>query len=151
MATDYFEIQGIRLAISATDTAITAIRRTSGPSGSADPNEITERCRIQLKEYFAGQRRVFDLPLAPQGTPFRQAVWAALTEIPWGKVQTYRQIAETVGNPAACRAVGGAIGKNPLLIVIPCHRVLGKGGSLTGFSAGLDLKQLLLSQEGILP
>lgn len=102
----------------------------------------------ELQEYFAGSRRSFSLPLNPSGTPFQQAVWRQLCAIPYGSTRTYRHIAQAVGNARACRAAGSAIGKNPILIVIPCHRVIGSNGSLTGFSAGMDAKEFLLAHEG---
>lgn len=105
----------------------------------------------ELQEYFARQRRQFDLPLAPQGTPFQQRVWQALRQIPYGQTASYKQIAQTIGHPTACRAVGGANNKNPLPIFIPCHRVIGAGGSLTGYAGGLDLKQGLLALEAKYP
>ncbi|MFS0773182.1 methylated-DNA--[protein]-cysteine S-methyltransferase [Sphingomonas sp. 1P08PE] len=102
----------------------------------------------QLEEYFAGTRRTFDLPLAPRGTAFQQAVWAALLTIPWGETRSYAAIARAIGRPAAVRAVGAANGRNPLSIVVPCHRVVGSNGTLTGFAGGLAAKALLLEIEG---
>jgi methylated-DNA-[protein]-cysteine S-methyltransferase len=102
----------------------------------------------QLREYFSGQRQSFDLPLQPAwGTPFQRDVWQALQRIPFGRTSTYGDIARGIGNPKAVRAVGAAIGQNPHTIVVPCHRVVGANGSLTGFAGGLDRKQYLLSHE----
>ncbi|RKE18509.1 methylated-DNA--[protein]-cysteine S-methyltransferase [Streptomyces sp. TLI_171] len=102
----------------------------------------------QLTAYFAGERTTFDLPLAPVGTPFRQQVWNALDDIPYGATLTYGQLADAAGqSPRAVRAVGGAVGANPLLVVRPCHRVMGANGSLTGFAAGVDAKRWLLAHE----
>ncbi|MCC8099963.1 MAG: methylated-DNA--[protein]-cysteine S-methyltransferase [Clostridiales bacterium] len=101
----------------------------------------------QFAEYFQGNRRAFDLPLAPAGTPFQQAVWAALRAIPYGETRTYGEVAAAVGRPKAARAVGGACHVNPLLIVTPCHRVVGSGGALTGFACGLPVKEWLLALE----
>ena len=102
----------------------------------------------QLNEYFLGQRQSFDLPLQPAwGTPFQRAVWQALQRIPFGRTSTYGDIARDIGNLKAVRAVGAAIGKNPHSIIVPCHRVLGANGSLTGFAGGLDRKQHLLLHE----
>lgn len=101
----------------------------------------------QLREYFAGQRKTFDLPLAPQGTAFQKAVWKALLEIPYGQTCTYGDIARRIGNPRAARAVGMANHCNPLMIVVPCHRVVGSGGALTGYACGLDIKKFLLELE----
>lgn len=104
-------------------------------------------CR-QLQEYFAGEREDFDLAVAPHGTAFQRQVWQALTTIPYGQTTSYLAIATAIGNKKACRAVGAANGKNPIPIVIPCHRVIGTDGSLTGFAGGLGTKVQLLSLEG---
>ena len=101
----------------------------------------------QLAEYFAGDRRDFDLALAPAGTPFQRRVWDALREIPYGQTRSYRDIAERIGSPKAVRAVGLANGRNPISVVVPCHRVVGANGSLTGYGGGLHNKQLLLDLE----
>ena len=116
---------------------------------SVNENEITREAARQLMEYFVHIRTSFSLPLDLSGTTFQQQVWNALREIPYGQTSTYGEIAARIGAPRAVRAVGRAIGKNPCLIVIPCHRVLGKDGSLTGFSAGMDLKQRLLTLESL--
>ena len=107
--------------------------------------------RAQLDEYFAGKRRDFDLPLAPRGTEFQRNVWHTLATIPYGETISYAQLATRVGKPSAMRAVGAANGRNPLPIVLPCHRVIGADGSLTGFGGGLPTKQFLLTLEGALP
>lgn len=104
--------------------------------------------RRQLAEYFAGQRREFSLPLHPQGTPFQQMVWRELTRIPFGAAISYAELARRIGKPAATRAVGAANGRNPLPVVVPCHRVIGADGSLTGYSGGLWIKRRLLALEG---
>jgi methylated-DNA-[protein]-cysteine S-methyltransferase len=101
----------------------------------------------QLKEYFAGKRVDFDLPLAPQGTEFQRTVWQRLQEIPYGETISYGELAKRVGNPKASRAVGAANGQNPIPIVIPCHRVIGANGKLTGFGGGLPTKEALLALE----
>ncbi|MFD8754242.1 methylated-DNA--[protein]-cysteine S-methyltransferase [Kitasatospora sp. NPDC059577] len=112
-----------------------------------DPEALAEPV-AQLTAYFAGERTEFDLPLAPVGTEFRRRIWAALDEIPYGATVTYGELAELAGQePRMVRAVGGAVGANPLLIVRPCHRVLGANGSLTGFAAGVDRKRRLLELE----
>lgn len=103
--------------------------------------------RRQLEEYFAGERREFTLPLAQGGTPFQRAVWAELVRIPYGETISYQELARRVGSPRASRAVGAANGKNPLGIVVPCHRVIGADGSLTGYAGGAERKQLLLELE----
>ena len=105
----------------------------------------------QLGEYFAGKRERFELALAPAGTEFQRAVWKALLRIPYGKTWSYAELASRIGRPRAMRAVGVANGANPLPIVVPCHRVIGADGSLTGFGGGLPTKQLLLELEGALP
>jgi len=104
----------------------------------------TER---QLAEYFAGKRTQFDLPLDPRGTAFQKAVWRSLRQIPFGETRSYGEIASTIGAPRANRAVGAANGKNPLSIVVPCHRVIGANGALTGFGGGLETKAQLLALE----
>lgn len=116
-----------------------------------DDKQLTDSvlgaCANQLSEYFAGERTHFDLPLNAGGTAFQQAVWSALTDIPYGEVRSYKDIAEAIGNPKAVRAVGAANGRNPLPIVVPCHRVIGSDGSLTGFAGGLPAKIQLLALE----
>lgn len=101
----------------------------------------------QLREYFAGRRQQFDLAVDPQGTPFQKEVWRELCRIPYGQTASYQAIAERLGKPKACRAVGMANGKNPLPIIIPCHRIIGKNGTLTGFGGGLPVKRQLLDLE----
>ncbi len=124
----------------------------AGQYGANDAVEnsdtVLAACAAQLTDYFAGKRRHFELPLAPRGTPFQQSVWAALADIPYGELRSYRDIARTIGNPAAVRAVGAANGRNPLPIVVPCHRVIGSNGALTGFAGGLEVKRFLLDLEG---
>lgn len=106
--------------------------------------KITEK---QLQEYFCGKRKIFDLPIAPNGTEFQLKVWDALCQIPYGETRSYKDIAEFVGNPKASRAVGGANNKNPIMIIIPCHRVIGSDGSLIGYAGGMDVKKKLLMLE----
>jgi len=102
----------------------------------------------QLEEYFLGQRKVFNLPKGLWGTDFQRKVWLAVGKIPFGQTITYAKLAEQLGNPAAIRAVGTAIGANPLLIILPCHRIIGSNGSLTGYAGGLEKKKALLQLEG---
>ena len=109
-----------------------------------------EACADQLRDYFAGTRDHFELPLEPAGTDFQRKVWAALSAIPHGELRSYRDIAMAIDNPAAVRAVGAANGRNPLPVVVPCHRVIGSDGSLTGFAGGLGIKRQLLELEGSL-
>ncbi len=113
----------------------------------ADDAPALARARAQLVEYFAGRRRSFELPLAPAGTPFQQAVWRALLAVPFGATSTYGAIAQAVGRPSAVRAVGSAVGANPIGIVVPCHRIVGRDGSLTGYAAGIERKVRLLALE----
>lgn len=103
---------------------------------------------LQLKEYFDGKRKQFDLPLSLQGTPFQLKVWQELLNVPYGETRTYSDIAKLIHSPNASRAVGGANNKNPVMIVVPCHRIIGKNGSLTGYAGGLGVKQFLLNLEG---
>lgn len=103
----------------------------------------------QLHEYFHAGRRRFDLPLRLDGTPFQRAVWAFLLTIPYGRTYTYGEVAELIGKPGAARAVGAAVGRNPISIVVPCHRIVGAGGGLGGYGGGLDTKRFLLQLEGI--
>jgi methylated-DNA-[protein]-cysteine S-methyltransferase len=108
---------------------------------------VLDRAAEQLGEYFAGTRRVFDLPLARTGTPFQRGVWARLDAIPFGARRSYGDLAKELGSPGASRAVGAANGKNPIAIVVPCHRVIGSDGSLTGYAGGEDRKRWLLDHE----
>lgn len=136
------------LWITETDAEITALgyHKPDTPFEHWETDVLREGYR-QLVEYFAGERREFHLPLHPRGTPFQQEVWEALQKIPYGETRSYRQIAEAIGRPNACRAVGGANHHNPIMIVIPCHRVVGADGSLTGYASGLEVKQKLLRLE----
>jgi methylated-DNA-[protein]-cysteine S-methyltransferase len=115
----------------------------------ADDDPVLRRARDQLGEYFAGQRQRFDLKLKPHGTPFQQSVWRALLTVPFGATATYGAMAAAVGRPSAVRAAGAAIGANPIAIVLPCHRIVGFDGSLTGYSGGLHRKVKLLAHEGV--
>ncbi|MDV0444509.1 Methylated-DNA--protein-cysteine methyltransferase, constitutive [Methanimicrococcus sp. At1] len=116
-------------------------------TASSDVPPVVAEAFKQLEEYFDGTRKEFTLPLAPAGTPFMQKVWAALCEIPYGETATYKEIAETAGNPKACRAVGMANNKNPIAVFIPCHRVIGSSGKLVGYAGGTDVKHKLLVLE----
>jgi len=108
---------------------------------------LLSRAADMLREYFEGKRKVFDLPLNPEGTDFQKKAWNALLTIPYGQTRSYKEQAEVVGNAKACRAVGAANGKNPISIIIPCHRVIGTDGSLVGFGGGLAVKKALLDLE----
>lgn len=110
-------------------------------------NPVLREAIRELSEYFLKQRKEFDLPLSPQGTEFQKRVWQALRTIPYGETRSYGEIAKQIGNPKASRAVGGANNKNHIMIVIPCHRVIGANGALVGFGGGLDVKEYLLQLE----
>lgn len=112
--------------------------------------DIIKQAIKQLNEYFSGMRKTFDLKLNPAGTKFQRKVWAALLEIPYGKTVSYKEIAKKVGNQNAVRAVGTANGKNPIQIIIPCHRVIGINGDLIGYSGGIETKEALLNLEGVI-
>lgn len=122
------------------------VRLESGPV-QAQSHHVLERAEVQLGEYFKGHRRTFDLPLAPKGTDFQRQVWWSLADIPFGETASYAKQAAAVGRPRAMRAVGAANGRNPLSIVLPCHRVVGADGSLTGFAGGIETKRWLLDHE----
>ena len=125
-------------------------RHQPGEAAANTCDEVLASTRTQLRQYFSGQRQAFNLPLAPVGTPFQRQVWQALAEIPWGEVRSYADIARAIQRSKAVRAVGAANGRNPLPIVVPCHRVVGSDGSLTGFAGGLEMKRALLELEGSL-
>jgi methylated-DNA-[protein]-cysteine S-methyltransferase len=116
------------------------------PDAVRDARPFAE-ARWQLAQYFAGERTAFDLRLAPAGTPFQREVWDALLAIPYGQTVSYGELAHRIGRPAASRAVGLANGRNPISIVVPCHRVIGSSGSLTGYGGGIDRKRFLLALE----
>ena len=140
-----------RMALESEGEALTALWLPNAPKPPAGrETPLLARGRAELLEYLRGARRSFDLPLAPRGTPFQLRVWKELAAIPCGSVITYGELARRVGNPKGCRAVGQANHRNPLPIFLPCHRVVGTGGSLTGYGGGLELKQWLLRLEGCL-
>lgn len=122
-------------------------QRPAGASG--EETELLRRAALQLREYLAGERRSFELPLSPAGTPFQRLVWNSLLEVPYGETRSYGEIARSVGNPRACRAVGMANNRNPIPVFIPCHRIVGSDGSLVGYGGGLEIKERLLRLEGI--
>ncbi|NNC87258.1 MAG: methylated-DNA--[protein]-cysteine S-methyltransferase [Akkermansiaceae bacterium] len=125
------------------------LRQAGLPADDAG-HDILNAAEDQLSEYFAGERKAFDLPLDPRGSDFQREVWDALCHIPYGTTCSYREIAQRIGKPKSVRAVGTANGANPIAIIVPCHRVIGADGSLTGFSAGLHIKEALLEHEGVL-
>src|SRR6476660_1550804 len=137
---------------------LTAIRWDREDTNLEKPENITEdehnpvllKAEQQLREYFEGQRQIFSLDLDFDGTEFQKKVWNALLTIPFGETRSYGDIARQIGNPKSVRAVGAANGKNPIPIIVPCHRVIGSGGDLTGFGGGLERKRWLLEHEGAL-
>ena len=120
---------------------------TQPEHGRSARDVVLDSARRQLDAYFSGRSTVFDLPLGLEGTPFQLGVWSALLKIPYGETRSYAQLAADLGNPSATRAVGTANGRNPIAIVVPCHRVIGANGSLTGFGGGLERKRFLLRLE----
>ena len=140
-----------RLIIKENGMAVTAIQAVQEKEEVSEAQKketpLLLKTKKQLQEYFDGKRRYFDLPLQPYGTVFQQKVWQALRQIPYGETRSYKELADMIGNPKACRAVGSANNKNPILILTPCHRVIGTNGSLTGFAAGLPAKKYLLELE----
>lgn len=148
----YFTIHKFKkltLLIEAEEKAITRISSSLIPSTGAvnQKNLIIEQAIRELEEYFDGTRREFQVPVHLYGTDFQKNVWNALMKIPYGKVCTYKDIAKAVGNEKACRAVGMANHRNPVMIVVPCHRVIGSDGKLTGYAGGIDIKEYLLELE----
>ena len=135
-----------RLYLESEDGFLTRVSFTDIEEGAA-PDAVLNAAADQIREYFSGTRKTFDLPLRPAGTPFQQSVWRALGQIPYGETATYADIARAVGRPRAFRAVGMANHSNPISIVIPCHRVVGASGALTGYAGGLDAKRWLLDHE----
>lgn len=146
----YYDFPIGKLAIADNSEAITHI--TTHDVYDREEYEIKEtdlikKAHLQLSEYFEGKRKTFDLPLAPHGTDFQKRCWQALQTIPYGETWSYKQLAIAIGNAKACRAVGGANNKNPIIIVIPCHRVIGANGQLVGYGGGLPIKEALLALE----
>ncbi len=129
----------------------TVRQQETSPIDSAEQKNtpLIALAKSQLEEYFQGVRQTFDLPLQPAGTPFQKKVWEALCTIPYGETRSYKEIALRIQNPRGCRAVGMANNRNPIMIVIPCHRVIGSNGSLVGYAGGLDIKEWLLRHEAL--
>jgi methylated-DNA-[protein]-cysteine S-methyltransferase len=142
-----------RLLVAGDESALREIRFMDGPhTATPDPDWHEDASKLeepirQLRAYFAGKLEAFDLPLAPQGTAFQRKVWKLLCDIPYGETISYGELARRLGNPNACRAVGMANGSNPISVVIPCHRVIGSNGKLTGYGGGLPNKEKLLALE----
>ena len=150
----YFDSPIGPLLLAAADGRLRMLGFSTGPkaqtpcAGWIRRDEAFDEAQRQLREYFEGERHVFDLALAPAGTAFQRRVWNALSAIPYGETRSYKDIAAAIGNPRAAVAVGAANGSNPLPIVVPCHRVIGSDGKLTGFGGGLAAKRYLLDLEG---
>ena len=140
-----------KITIESDGDAITTVKTQShtDPVGKKKASTLTDIAAMQLDEYFAGKRKKFDIPLNPHGTVFQLSVWKTLQTIPYGKTRSYKHIAQAIGNPKACRAVGLANNKNPIWIIIPCHRVIGADGALTGYGGGLRMKKKLLEIENV--
>jgi methylated-DNA-[protein]-cysteine S-methyltransferase len=146
----YFETSIGRMGLVENGKAVTNVffrSEKAPPNTKKIATPLLQRSARQIEEYLNGQRTTFDLPLKPEGTEFQQSVWKALQTIPYGETRSYRDIAEQIGHHKACRAVGMANHRNPITIIIPCHRVIGADGSLTGYGGGLPLKQQLLNLE----
>ncbi len=137
------------LTLIAEGDALVALHLDGDPT-AGPPRGVLATAARQLDAYFAKRRTAFDLPLAAPGTAFQRAVWAALVAIPFGETRSYGDIARAVGRPTASRAVGAANGQNPIGIIVPCHRVIGASGALTGYAGGLERKRWLLAHEGAL-
>ncbi|MDR2842927.1 MAG: methylated-DNA--[protein]-cysteine S-methyltransferase [Spirochaetaceae bacterium] len=145
----FIETDFCKISLRANDNALLSVSFHATDSDTICENEITKQARSELYEYLQGKRKIFSVPLSFNGTSFQNKVWNELLKIPYGKSVSYKDIACGCGNVKACRAAGGAIHRNPIVIIIPCHRVVGHDGSLTGFGGGLDVKQRLLDLEQI--
>jgi methylated-DNA-[protein]-cysteine S-methyltransferase len=143
-------ICAVRLGAGQPEGLFTWLSKRIDPDPPREDPKALAPALTQLREYFSCTRHEFDLPLDIRGTPFQQAVWAEVSRIPYGTTTTYGEIARRIGHPRAARAVGGASSANPLPIIVPCHRVVGAGGALTGYGAGLATKAMLLQLEGAL-
>ncbi|MBO7667476.1 MAG: methylated-DNA--[protein]-cysteine S-methyltransferase [Firmicutes bacterium] len=136
------------LLLAADSGGLTCVRPAAAADGDPAGSPLLDEACLELAQYFAGSRRVFDLPLAPKGSDFQLRVWQALRSIPYGTTVSYGRLAGIMGCPGGARAVGAAAHRNPLLILTPCHRLIGADGSLTGFACGLEAKRFLLRLEG---
>jgi methylated-DNA-[protein]-cysteine S-methyltransferase len=136
------------LLLRAEDGRLSRVEFGAASVATSDARPFPE-AEAQLHAYFAGELERFELPLAPHGTAFQRSVWDALTEIPYGTTTTYSELAARIGRPSACRAVGAANGSNPLPVIVPCHRVIGAAGALTGYGGGLERKRHLLALEAV--
>lgn len=143
----YYDSPFGMIKIGVEDDKIRSIVRCTAIEEAPSPTPLSDQAAAQLADYFSGKRTAFELSLAPKGTSFQTAVWNALLDIPYGQTRSYKDIAAFIGNPKAVRAVGMACNKNPIWIIIPCHRVVGANRKLTGYAGGLDMKQRLLELE----
>jgi len=145
----YYHLPPLNIGITEENGTITQVffAKERSPAAQGQETPLLRQAAEQLRQYLAGQRQNFSLPLAPRGTEFQMQVWQALQSIPYGQTRSYKQIAGQIGRPAACRAVGMANNRNPIIIIIPCHRVIGANGHLTGYGGGLEVKQHLLGLE----
>ncbi|QBG36510.1 methylated-DNA--[protein]-cysteine S-methyltransferase [Litorilituus sediminis] len=148
MFIDYLETPLGLMELTANDDGLCQAIFCGDNIKTINANQVTKDSQHQLHEYFAGKRKAFDLPLAPKGTAFQQLVWQQLANIPYGEVYSYGDIAKLVNKPKGSQAVGGANGRNPISIIVPCHRVIGANGSLTGYAGGIERKLWLLNHEG---
>jgi len=151
MPQSYYNSPAGILLINASEEGITElsfVKETSQNSIVTDSNPLISECISQLEEYFSGTRKTFSIPLNPRGTDFQKQVWAELQNIPLGKTTSYLELAKKLGDAKKIRAVGGANSKNPIAIIVPCHRVIGSDGSMTGYAGGMDKKRWLLQFEG---
>ena len=146
--TDYLDSPVGLMEIQASAQGLTRVEFAEAEANQIHGNEITTRCKLQLQQYFASERSEFDLPLDQQGTAFQKSIWNCLLTIPFGQTVSYGDIADMVNNRKAVRAVGAANGKNPISIIVPCHRVIGANQTLTGYAGGLERKAWLLKHEG---
>ncbi len=149
MYNDYIETPLGTIEFKASEHGITQLIFCGTSKTAIKPSPITDQCKKQLQEYFSGGRNQFDVPLDPKGTTFQKSIWACLMDIPFGETRSYMDLANQINNPKAIRAVGGANGRNPISIIVPCHRVIGSDRSLTGYAGGVARKQWLLEHEGI--
>lgn len=147
--TAYYNCKIGEIKVCYTETHITHFKFADKDLGfkNSETSNLSDKAISQLREYLDGKRKHFDLPIKMQGTDFQCRVWKALCEVPYGETRTYKQIAEMIGNPKAVRAVGMANNRNPIAIIVPCHRVIGSNGKLVGYAGGLDIKQTLLDIE----
>lgn len=150
MYIDYMDSPIGTIEIKASKQGITHLVFTDKKNKPINTGNVLNQCKKQLNEYFSGRRKSFSLPLDQKGTDFQKSIWLALADIPFGQTVSYGDIAHAINNPKAVRAVGAANGKNPISIIVPCHRVIGSNGKLTGYAWGLERKSWLLKHEGVI-